>query len=296
MKNQVDELMKSAIDTHVHFKPESVTEYRAKHNAYDIVISARNAGMKALVLKNVTFPSVGIAHLMNMLVDGIKVYGSIVLNKSIGGVNPNAVEKAIVHGEGVPGEFCKVVWMPTFSSTTDIAYYGKPEAEEVPILSEGRLVPGMREILKMIAENNLILASGHLNVEECNILFDEALGLGVKKIVLTHPHNVVPYIGVARQREFAAKGVLIEYCNVMCTEYYLKKYKFIVTPTRIAMDIKDVGVENSIIATDYGLDPGTNPLPVEGMRIFIEDLLKNGITSNEIKTMQKNAARLLDLE
>ena len=296
MERQVDELMKSAIDTHVHFKPESVTDYRAKHNVYDIVTSARDMGMRALVLKNVTFPSVGIAHLMSTLVDGIKVYGSIVLNKSVGGINPIAVERAIVHGEEIPGEFCKVVWMPTFSSTTDVAYYGKSKAEEVPILREGRLIPEVKDILKMIAENKLILATGHLNVEECSVLINEALDLGVTKIVLTHPHNVVPYIGIARQLEFAAKGVMIEYCNVMCTQYYKNKYKFIITPSRIAMDIKDVGAENAIIATDYGLDPGTNPVPAEGMRTFIEDLLKNGITPEEIKTMQNNAAKLLGLD
>ncbi len=82
----------------------------------------------------------------------------------------------------------------------------------------------------------------------------------------------------------------------MCTEYYHKKYNFVITPSRVAMDIKEVGVENSIIATDYGLDPGTNPTPAEGMKIFIEELLKCGISPEDIRTMQRNAARLLDLD
>ncbi len=296
MKNQASELMQSAIDTHVHFKPESVTEYRVKHDVLEVVTSARDMGMRALVLKNQTFPSVGIAYLMNKLVEGIKIYGSIVLNKSVGGINPFAVEKAVVMGEGTPGEFCKVVWMPTGSSTTDIEYYGKRKAEAVPILREGRLIPEVKEILKMIAENKLVLATGHLNVNECMALIDQALCTGVMKIVLTHPHNVVPYIGIPRQLEFAAKGVLIEYCYVVCTQYYLKKYNFVITPARIAMDIKHVGAENAIIVTDCGLDPGTNPNPAEAMKIFIEDLLGNGVTMEEIKTMQRNAAKLLDLD
>ena len=50
MTEQIRRLMHTAIDTHVHFKPESVTEYRVKRNVYEIVTSAREAGMKALVL------------------------------------------------------------------------------------------------------------------------------------------------------------------------------------------------------------------------------------------------------
>jgi len=296
MQSVIRELLTAAIDTHVHHAPESVTEYVPAHSAYDICKDAREYGMRALVLKNMSFPSVGIAYLMESLVPGIKVFGSIVLNKSVGGINPIAVEKALVHGLGRPGEYCKVIWMPSSSSTTDIRYYGKRKIEEVPILQEGRLLPELKDILKLIKENDQVLATSHLNVEEATILIDAARDIGVEKIVLTHPHNVIPYIGIPRQKEFARKGVLIEFCAVMYTEYYQKKYNFRITPSRIAMDIKEVGVENSIIATDYGLDPGTNPTPAEGMKIFIEELLKCGISPEEIRIMQRNAAKLLDLE
>jgi hypothetical protein len=186
--------------------------------------------------------------------------------------------------------------MPSSSSTTDVRYYGKRKIEEVPILQDGTLLPEVRDILKLVAENDQVLATSHLSVEEATVLVDEARNIGVKKIVLTHPHNVIPYIGIPRQKEFARKSVVIEFCSVMCTEYYHKKYNFIISPARIAMDIKEVGVKNSIIATDYGLDPGINPTPAEGMKTFIENLLKAGISPDEIRTMQRNAAKLLDLE
>lgn len=186
--------------------------------------------------------------------------------------------------------------MPSGSSTTDVRYYGKRKIEEVPILQDGRLLPEVKDILKLVAENGQVLATSHLNVEESVALVDAARDIGVKKIVLTHPHNVIPYIGIPRQKEFARKGVLVEFCAVMYTEYYHKKYNFVIHPHRIAMDIKDVGVENSIIATDYGLDPGTNPTPAEGMKTFIKELLKFGISPDEIRMMQRNAAKLLDME
>ena len=296
MQDIVKELMNTAIDTHVHFAPDSITEYVPTHNAYDICKNAREYGMRGLVLKNTTFPSAGIAYLMENLVPGIKVFGSIVLNKSVGGMNPIAVEKAVVHGLGRPGEYCKVVWMPTTSSATDVRYYKKRKIEEVLILQEDRLLPEVKDILKLVAENNLVLATGHLNVEEAAILIDAAKDIGVKKIVLTHPHNVIPYIGIPRQKEFAQKGVFIEFCSVMYTEYYYKKYNFVINPARIAMDIKEVGVGNSIIATDYGLDYGANPTPAEGMRIFIGELLKCGISPEEIRIMQQNSCELLDME
>jgi hypothetical protein len=58
--------------------------------------------------------------------------------------------------------------------------------------------------------------------------------------------------------------------------------------------IKSVGAKQCIMGTDLG--QSFNPLPVEGMRMFIVTLLKNGITEDEINLMLKlNPGKLLGL-
>ena len=53
----VRELLSTAIDTHIHFAPGSITECAPAHSTYDICKDARDYGIRALVLKNTTFPS-----------------------------------------------------------------------------------------------------------------------------------------------------------------------------------------------------------------------------------------------
>jgi len=126
-------------------------------------------------------------------------------------------------------------------------------------------------------------------------LIEEAKKRHVKNIIINHPHNIVPYISTDRQQEMARMGAFIEHCFVMTTKYYQDKYSFSVKISRIAEDIKSVGVDQCIIATDFGADPGLNPPPVVGMRNFIKGLLENGISSEEIEKMEQNSSCLLGL-
>jgi hypothetical protein len=291
---EVDKLMVGMIDTHVHFNPH----YAGKKNldALEIVRQAEGAQMKAVVLKCGTFPSGGLAYLISKIVHKVRVFGGITLNRSVGGLNPIAVERAISYGEGNPGEYTKVIWMPTVDAANHVRFEKRPEEQIIHLLRHGRLVPELGPILDQIAEYDLVLATAHLQPEEIFPLIEEAKRRGVTKIVITHPHNVTPYIPLPRQREMADMGAFIEHCYVMTTQYYLEKYHFKVTPQRIAEDIKAVGPERCIIATDFGADPGLNPPPVEGIKMFIRDLLYNGIGESDIERMKSNGADLLGIK
>ena len=291
--NRVNNLITGMIDTHIHCNPH----YAGKKNldALQVARQAEDAQMKAVVLKCGTFPSSGLAYIISKLVNKLKVYGGITLNRSVGGLNPLAVERAIFYGEGNPGEYTKVIWMPTVDAANHVRFDKRPEEQIVHILKNGKLVPEMEPILDLIAKYNLVLATSHLQPEEIFSLMEEAKKRGVNKIVITHPHNVTPYIPVPRQQEMADRGAFIEFCYVNTTQYYLNKFHFGVSVQRIAEDIKIVGPKRSIIATDFGADPGSNPPPIEGMKMFIRDLLDNGITEGEIEEMKANASYLLGL-
>lgn len=62
-----------------------------------------------------------------------------------------------------------------------------------------------------------------------------------------------------------------------------------------AKAIKEVGAQYCIMATDLG--QYLNPTPADGMKEFILELQKRGITNEQINWMaRKNPARLLGLE
>jgi hypothetical protein len=66
-------------------------------------------------------------------------------------------------------------------------------------------------------------------------------------------------------------------------------------PADLVTIIKSIGAEHCIVSTDLGQPQ--NPLPVEGMRLFIATLLHHGISPEEVELMvKKNPAALLDLD
>src|SRR6267142_2703095 len=78
----------------------------------DIAQLAKARGMRGIVLKNHVSTTADRAALVMKVVPGIEVFGGIVLNKAVGGVNPDAVEwmHRMFGGRG------KVVWLPTFDA------------------------------------------------------------------------------------------------------------------------------------------------------------------------------------
>src|SRR5437762_855610 len=77
------------IDMHVHPDPDvfgrSLTDV-------EMAMIARRKGMRGIVLKNHVVTTADRAALTMQQVPGIEVWGGIVLNSSVGGINPAAVE------------------------------------------------------------------------------------------------------------------------------------------------------------------------------------------------------------
>src|SRR5262249_41777441 len=71
-------------------------------------------GLAGFILKSHYFPTAERSQVVCRAVPGIKAYGAITLNHSIGGINPVAVELAGRSG-------CKIVWMPTVDAANETA-------------------------------------------------------------------------------------------------------------------------------------------------------------------------------
>jgi hypothetical protein len=62
----------------------------------------------------------------------------------------------------------------------------------VPVLDANKKVgDDVKEVLDVIAKNDMVLASGHLHVSETWLVFEEAQRRGVKRLIFTHPEDIV---------------------------------------------------------------------------------------------------------
>ena len=80
------ELMKGAIDIHFHCMPDTV---QRRMDEAEVAEMARDYGMRALLLKCHDTMTPDRAYYVNKMVEGIDVYGGVVLNYPVGGFNPS---------------------------------------------------------------------------------------------------------------------------------------------------------------------------------------------------------------
>ena len=138
--------LKGVVDIHVHGDPDSMPR---KIDVLEAARLGREEGMRALVLKNHYAPTAQLAYAVNRAVPGIEVYGAIVLNRSVGGVNAEAVAQAAAF----KGGYLRVVWMPTFDAENQVRFSGE-KRPFVSVARDGRLLPEVVEVLRIIARDS----------------------------------------------------------------------------------------------------------------------------------------------
>jgi len=266
------------IDMHVHAGPDS--RPRAM-NDWEAVRMAEAAGLRAVLLKNHFTMTPDRAALAAQLVPNLHVFGGVALNRSVGGINPEAVRQMAAFS----GERGKVVWLPTFDSEFFVTRAGT-SGPFVPVLEDGRPVAGLIEVFSVVAENDLVLAMGHSSPEEVLALIPFAREQGVENILVTHVFGQDATRSQIRQ--MAALGAIMEmdwlaaYTNPPLLDDYVEV-------------IQSVGAESFIISSDFGQEG--NPDHATGMRDFIIALRSREINQEQIDIMAKyNPAKLLGLD
>lgn len=274
------EVLKDGIDTHVHTGPSVIER---KLDDLEMAQQAKEAGMKGVVLKIHEGCSCARAYLAKKMT-GINVYGGLCLNSSVGGLNPAAVETSLKMG-------AKIVWLPTLSayehrqffSSTEGAKFGFPlkgMGEGLKILGDNnKLKDSVYQILELIKEYDAVIATGHVSIEEVFKLVEVATKeLFLEKIIFNHPDINFIEAPLTVQKELARRGVFIEKCCVSLFPPWLNY-----TVKSAASLIKEIGVQHCILSSDLG--QVENLYPVEGMKLFINGLMENGLKASEIRTL-----------
>ena len=275
---QAEISLEGVVDLHFHTGPDS-----RPRSVDDIEASrlAAEAGLRAVLLKNHFTMTADRAALAMAQVDGVEIFGGLVLNRAVGGINPEAVRQMATFSGGRG----KVVWLPTFDAEHAVTRDGG-DGPFVSVLEDGEPVPAVLEVFELLAEHDLTLAMGHSSPGEVLRLLPEAKRLGVSRILVTHVFG--QDASREQMRQMADEGAIMEidWLAVYSGGHTIEDY---------VAAIRDLGAEAFFMSSDLGQEG--NPVHPDGLRDYIRAMLDAGISETEIDIMaRQNPARLLGLD
>ena len=270
-------LLRGVIDIHIHTTPDV---RKRRLSDLELAAEARRVGARAIVIKSHVVPTMDRAWIAGQATPGVQVFGGITLNPHIGGLNPLAVETAAQMG-------AKFVWLPTAWSANERKRKGTGDGVET--VADGKVLPALVDILRLIAKNGLVLGTGHLTPSECLVVVEEARKQGVEKIVVNHPEWTTVDMSIDEQKSLAQFDVLFERCYARSVD---GRYETNFRRNLAAMEA--LGFASTIVATDGG--QVENPVWSEALSEYIEFLLQAGVPQIDVDKMTKhNPARILGL-
>ena len=277
-----DPVLSGAIDLHAHHGPDA---YDRQWDAFEVVKIAKERGLRGVVLKNHWTETAGLAQLIRKYgAQGIEVFGSVTLDTPVGGVNPMAVR----YMADVEGTWGRIVWMPTHDSEHEVNYYKETRAKAI-VSRNGTLIPEVFEVLDLIKERNLTLATGHVEPWEVLAIMAEAKKRGITRIIVTHPLLGPQFteLTLAQMQEAVQLGGAIEITAGALSRDGAAK-------TRAIDVIKALGTQNVFVGSDSGLI-GTPNHP-DALAMAIKALRAAGFSEMDLNRMFKETpARLVGL-
>jgi hypothetical protein len=269
------------IDIHAHADPDSIPR---SIDAIDLAKLAKSRGMRAVVLKNHYEPTASLAYIVRKQVPGIEIFGGIDLNRSVGGVNPAAIERMVM----VKGRWGRVVWFPTFDAENQVRFSNETRPY-VSVSRNGELLPETKEVIALAAKHHLLLETGHSSAAEGLMIVTEAVRQRVEHIVVTHAMLAPVHMTSAQMQQAARMGAMIEFVyNGLIgkgKEFDARDY---------VSAIRAVGPASCILSSDMG--QVGNPLHPDGLAAFFAALRGQGVTQVEIDLMSKtNPGRALGI-
>ena len=284
--------LNGVIDMHIHAGPSVANRFV---DGAEMMFLAKRAGYRAFVIKDHYFPTTMSAKIVEEHFNnttGIRVFGGIALNNSVGLFNLNALDAA--YGMGA-----KLVYMPTVSSKRHIDEHkghfpgsGNMSVPEKPVYyldENGELLPEVVKVLEFVkAHPDLILSTGHGSVAEIDKLLHKAAEMKLEKVIVNHPHFL---IGASMDdiERWAKLGAYIELNSGVFTEVSNTG----VVPHSVIRDILDrVPVEKIVVDSDFG--QRVNGDPVAHHAMFLDVLLGEiGLSEAQVSLMAKETPAML---
>lgn len=283
--------LQGVVDMHVHTNPD--LRLRA-YDDFQLCDAGVRVGARAIVIKSHMGSTAERAYLTNAYnrkVNGkndFTMFGSITLNRCVGGINPVAVENALKLG-------AKVVWLPTSSARNHLEKLGKSTEGCVDVVRDGEIVPELRQVLELVKTYDAVLGTAHISVPEIFTITKAARELGLQKIVVTHPEWWIVNMSLEEQERIVREyDVILERCyaqnkGVGAGNDYLSNL-----PGNLEV-IQKIGYQNVLISTDGG--QVENPNWEIAYRNYLQYMADHGIPEEHIRYMSHDLpCQLLGIE
>ena len=274
------DVVRGAYDTHLHVEPDLI-----RRIVDDVQLARRfsELGLAGFVLKSHYVPTAERASVVGAVVPGVSVFGSITLNRGVGGLNPVAVEIAAREG-------ARIVWLPTVDAENEAGDTVSLSSKQ-PVwrtvqnefasvgLSEGpvKVERGQIErVVAVIARHHLALATGHLDSNEISEVVEMAIRGGVRCVVITHPDYPTQSVPIEQQLSLARRGAILERC-------FAPIYSGKVAWRQTFDAIWATGIQNNVLSTDLGQP--SNPPVEDGLALMADQLMAAGFSDDEVHTM-----------
>lgn len=306
---EIDSLMDGLVDIHVHGAPAGGW-LSGRPTVIQTTMAASEQKVAGLVFKDHNIMTNPYGLIVNELMDEVvklkaekgedftptKLYGGIVLNYAVGGLNPHAVQTAL-SGYGD----CVEVWLPSLHAQWQLDNI----AEESGVHTKGivvsdpvthDLVPEMVEILDIMADYNknsegrrVALAACHVsNQEKFDLLrYIKAKGMDVD-VVIDHITQQLTIATEEEMLEMIDLGAYLQFAETSCVPWTGMQdwiinfdFSFNVLKSLIAKR----GVEHLCLASDSG-QPSHEFVP--GWRSFLKTLLAQGVSYENVRLMSSD--------
>lgn len=276
--------LKGICDMHVHSAPDVIPR---TYDDFQLADAAVKVGARAIMLKSHHGSTVTRAYMCNRYIaekygdtTDLTMYGGVVLNRDVGGLNPKAVETAIQMGG-------REVWLPTIDAENDRKKEGKPGGMTV-LTDSGELKPEVLRIMEMVAKAGIVLSTGHISPKEALAVGKAAKEMGLTRLVVTHPEFWI--VGYTLEEE---KELMNEYGMVMerCYKQPLMDHSWKDNCETNLEAIKALGAEHTMIDTDSGQP--VNPPWEKGFQHCVQYMADHGISHAAIHHMTRDIPRWL---
>ena len=273
-------LLEGAIDLHLHIDPDTPVG-NVDAIELDGMRQAQAEGLRGFVIKNHRETTASVAYLVRKELPGIEAFGGIALNHNQGGINLAAVEYMATQIRGRP---FRVVWMPTMDSEHMVRGSNQPNRPFVGVTIDGELGSDVKEMIGLIAEHDLVLATGHLSPEEGLQVVREGHRQGVEHMIVTHPMIEFVSMSEAQMQEAASLGAFLEF-----------DYRVLLGAPEETDMIRRLGPEHVVI--DEFWTPGDREYGKrDELAAWVKEMNRRGFSNRELDLMVKvNPAKLLGL-
>jgi len=206
---------------------------------------------------------------------------------------PDAFGRAVDDDESAQAYMARkaeaVVLKNHVALTADRAWLVRKHVPGIKVVgADGKALPAVRDVLKVCAQQKLVVCTGHASPTEALAIIEAARDAGCDRIVVTHAEFEVVNMSVEQMKKAASMGAKLEIdaLGVLMGPQahlpFMRHWRH-VSYKESAGHIKEIGAQNFVLGTDLGQIG--NPSQPDGYAMLVSGLMAEGIGREQIITM-----------